>query len=265
MSLVNPQLDGKPTCHNQPVASDQDDLMVDELTRRLAARAEVKTKSHWQSYLKGNAQFLGVPMAGVRATVKELWRSGLVTASPEYQRAVFTAWSQQPYTEQRLAAVLLAAEFVNESLTIEDAPLLAAPLSSGDFADWNIVDWYATKALSRYVAAEPRAIRSEAVLTWAHFPEMWQRRAAVVAFVPHAKSPRAFLPGLPELLLPACEWNIRSSTDRFAHTGVGWLLRDLSETEPALVRSFVQEHPELSTEARRMALAKLRPGKYRHR
>jgi 3-methyladenine DNA glycosylase AlkD len=247
------------------MANNQDESVIDELTQRLTDRAEEKTKRHWQSYLKGNAEFLGVPMAGVRATVKELWCSELDRASPERQRAVFAAWSHQPYTEQKLAAVLLAAEFMDESLTVEDLPLLATPLASGSFADWNIVDWYAMKALARYVAAEPRATRSRAVIAWAYSPEMWQRRASVVAFVPHAKTARAFLSDLPELLLPACEENISWSTNRFAHTGTGWLLWDLSACEPELVQVFVQEHPELSPEAQRMALAKLRPGKYRRR
>ena len=62
------------------------------------------------------------------------------------------------------------------------------------------------------------------------------------------------------LLLDACAANIRFA-DRFAHTGPGWALRELSVAEPERVREFVDAHPELSREGRRMALARLHPAR----
>jgi hypothetical protein len=53
--------------------------------------------------------------------------------------------------------------------------------------------------------------------------------------------------------------------DRFAHPGPGWALRELSAAEPERVRDFVDAHPELSPEGRRMALARLTSGPYRRR
>ncbi len=79
---------------------------------------------------------------------------------------------------------------------------------------------------------------------------LWQRRAAVVAFVRLA----AEVPfvGFVPLVLEACAANLIDD-DRFAHTGPGWLLRELSRAEPAAVRDFVDAHPQLSTEAVSMA------------
>ena len=217
------------------------------------------------SYLKGEADFIGVPMAGVRATVTHFWREGLADVNSEQQRRIFSAWAAQPYTEERLAAVLLLAERLADELANDDLAMLAQPLSSGIFADWNIVDWYSTKALSKFVAGGDRKRRSSDVLAWANSDQLWQRRAAVVSFVPHAQQPRDFLPDLPERLLPACDGNIQASTGRFAHTGVGWLLREMSIAEPDLVTEYVASYSELSAEARRIATAKLRPGPYRRR
>lgn len=235
-----------------------------ELTSALAARADEATRSHWERYLKGEAAFLGVPMAGVRAVVRGLWRAELAALGTARQLDVFRAWAQLPYTEQRLAAVLLVAEHVDADLVDDNVSDLAWPLERGHFADWNIVDWFAVKALARFVAGDDRATRSAAVLGWGGSPGLWQRRAAVVAFVPHAKEGRAFLADLPELLLQACRENVTASEARWAHTGVGWVLRELSVTEPDLVRSFVADAP-LDAEGRRMALARLRPGRYRRR
>ncbi len=139
------------------------------------------------------------------------------------------------------------------------------PLASGVFADWHIVDWYSTKVMSAYVAGGDRTLRSDTVLDWADAPVLWQRRAAVVSFVPHAKQPRKFRQDLPERLLIACDGNINASPERFAHTGVGWVLREMSVAEPTLVADYVAERPQLASEARRMATARLRPGPYRRR
>ena len=61
--------------------------------------------------------------------------------------------------------------------------------------------------------------------------------------------------GFVPLVLDACAANLVSD-DRFAHTGPGWVLRELSRADPEAVAAFVDAHPELSAEARRMA----RPG-----
>ncbi|MAT61723.1 MAG: hypothetical protein CMH41_08810 [Micrococcales bacterium] len=235
------------------------------LRKELNSRSQSRVQAHWDAYLKGNAEFLGVPMAGVRATVNSLWDSGLSDLPTTDQREIFTRWARQPYTEERLAAVLLLAEHVMPALSDDDLERLEEPLVSGVFADWHIVDWYSTKVMSAYVAGGDRTLRSDTVLDWADAPALWQRRAAVVSFVPHAKQPREFRQDLPERLLIACDGNINASPERFAHTGVGWVLREMSVAEPTLVADYVAERPQLTSEARRMATARLRPGPYRRR
>jgi 3-methyladenine DNA glycosylase AlkD len=99
---------------------------------------------------------------------------------------------------------------------------------------------------------------------WRDAASLWQRRAAVVSFVYVAARGEANFAGFTDLLLEACAANIQA-TDRFAHTGPGWALRELSVAEPERVRDFVDAHPEFSREGRRMALARLKPGAYRRR
>ncbi len=70
--------------------------------------------------------------------------------------------------------------------------------------------------------------------------------------------------GFTPLVLQLCRDNLVVD-DRFAHTGPGWVLRELSRSDPDAVRDFVATEPALSQEARRMALARLRPGPYRRR
>lgn len=237
------------------------------LAARLELAAHPDTRRWWEDYLKGAATFRGVPMRGVRRAVRALWREGLRDRELDEQLAVALAWFERPTTEDKLAGALLIAEHLAPRLRARDAELLARPFERGWIADWNVCDWTATKALHAFVTGAgeaPLEARAATVAGWSRTASLWQRRAAVVAFVRVARAGDENFPGFTDLVLDACARNL-TSDERFAHTGPGWLLRELSITEPDRVRAFVDAHPELSREAQRMALARLRPGPYRRR
>lgn len=244
---------------------------TEDLTGRLDALLEratdPATRQHWERYLKGAASFRGVPMAGIRTAVRTLWREeNLSNRSTPQLLSLAHRWLREPMTEDKLAATLLIAEHLHERLTVDDAEALARPLAQGHIADWNICDWYATKALHRFITADPTQLeaRSRTIATWSTTPGLWQRRAAVVAFVKLVTQDPPPFTGFTDLLLDACTGNLVSD-DRFAHTGPGWVLRELSKTAPDRVAGFVHDHPELSAEATRMATARLKSGPYRRR
>jgi len=166
----------------------------------------------------------------------------------------------------KLAGVLLLAEHVAARFRTDDDARLAAPLGRGDIADWNVCDWYATKALHAYLAPDGTAKSGRGVrlTAWSTSPHLWQRRAGLVAFVKVASRPDRQYEGLVTDVLTACARSLVSA-DRFAHTGPGWVLRELSRAHPAAVEAFLREHPQLSPEGRRMASAHLRDGPCRRR
>ncbi len=238
---------------------------TDHLVRGLVAAADQATRDHWTRYLKGQAVFRGVPMAGVRRTVRAVWvEHGLAAWDVDEVMALASAWFAAAPTEDKLAGVLLLAEHLAPRLETRHAYALAAPLERGHLADWNVVDWYATKTVHAFLTARSEELRARAelVASWAGTGTLWQRRAGVVSFVKLAPSPP--FDGFVPLVLDACSGNLVSD-DRFAHTGPGWVLRELSLAAPEAVREFVAAHPALSTEGRRMATARLRPGAYRRR
>jgi 3-methyladenine DNA glycosylase AlkD len=238
------------------------------LADHLAAAADPAVQDHWERYMRGTARFRGVPMAGIRAAVRAVRRSaGLDAWAVDDQLDLAQRWFAAETSEDKLAAVLLIAEHLAPLLEDGHAEHLAAPLAAGAVADWNVCDWYAVKALHRFLAPDGEVIverRARAVAGWASRQGLWLRRASVVAFVGSAPSADRQFPGYVELVLSACAANLVSD-DRFAHTGPGWVLRELSRVAPDAVRDFVEEHPALSAEGRRMALARLRPGPYRRR
>lgn len=157
------------------------------------------------------------------------------------------------------------AEHLAARLELAHVDARAHPLAVGDIADWNVCDWYATKALASFLAAGSDVeARARAIAGFTGSSVRWQRRAGLVAFVRSAATPEEPLEGFVPLVLDACAANLVSD-DRFAHTGPGWVLRELSRHRPDAVAAFVDEHPELSREAQRMATARLRGGRYRRR
>jgi 3-methyladenine DNA glycosylase AlkD len=237
-----------------------------QLDEELEAAATPATRDHWTRYLKGAASFRGVPMAGTRAAVQRVWREHDLADRPvEQVLGLAHRWFAAPDSEDKLAGVLLVAEHLGPCLELAHVDALAHPLTVGDIADWNVCDWYATKALAGFLAAgADTAARARAIAGFTRSPVLWQRRAGLVAFVRWATEPEEPFDGFVPLVLEACAANLVSD-DRFAHTGPGWVLRELSRHRPDAVVAFVDAHPELSAEARRMATARLRGDPYRRR
>jgi 3-methyladenine DNA glycosylase AlkD len=241
------------------------------LDAELTARLDAKAHRYWTNLMKGEAVFRGVPMAGIRASVRRVVSAhDLAAWSIDDLLALARRWFAGAASEDQLAAVLLLTEHAHVRLRREHADALATPLATGQVRDWNVTDWYATKALHAFLTGEDDAggddleARARALAGWTTAPTLWQRRAGLVAFVRLAPRATACFDGFVPLVLDACANNL-AHEGRFAHTGPGWVLRELSRAVPETVAAFVEAHPEMSAEARRMATARLRPGPYRRR
>ena len=85
---------------------------------------------------------------------------------------------------------------------------------------------------------------------WAHDPDLWIRRTAILAQVgAKERTDRA-------LLTDVVEPGI-ADPDFFARKAIGWALRDFARTDPEWVREFVAARPDLSPLSRREALKHL--------
>lgn len=235
------------------------EAFLTDLDRGLAALADPATRTWWENYLKGEAAFRGVKMAGVRHVVGELWESHGLGAVP-VDRVVDLALlcMRRGPTEDKLAGVLLLAERALGDLRMSHVDRLAEPLADGSLGDWNSCDWYCVKVLGPFVTAgDDVEVRARAVAAWRSADQLWQRRAAAVAFVNLAPLGDEVFTGFVDMLLEVCATNVADPT-RWSQTSVGWLLRELSKTEPDRVRAFVEQHADqLSPEARKSATAKL--------
>ena len=94
-------------------------------------------------------------------------------------------------------------------------------------------------------------------MDWRDANNLWQRRAAGVAFISLAKHGDDNFPGFVEMMLETCAVTIYSA-ERFAQTGTGWVLRELSVADCDSVARFIEQHAALfSAEGMRYATEKM--------
>ena len=230
--------------------------MIEGLQAELERRADPEKKAWWENYVKG-ATFRGTPMAEVRSAVGR-W----LETHPELSRTRIKHFAyeliREPFAEDKLAGVLILSEHLIDELGIDDLPAFRTLLADEHLGDWSACDWFCVKVLGRMlVRSSDRERIADQLIGWTGSDELWVRRAGLVAFVDLAPKGDAALPGLTERIITGAERNA-SDERRFAQTSVGWVLRELSKSEPAAVRRFLSERGgQLSTEARRAASAKV--------
>jgi 3-methyladenine DNA glycosylase AlkD len=198
-------------------------------------------------------------MADIRAVVHTWHRGTGVAWTPKQKRDLAIELIQQDLTEDKLAGILLIQEILIPAGLIPWKTELTrwAKLFDGGFIyDWNTCDWFCIRVLGPLAQLEGQEC-AEHIADWSRARNLWRRRAAGVAFVNLAPQGDTNFPGFTTMLLDICERTVRHP-DRFAQTGTGWVLRELSHAEPDQVAAFVHAHLEImSREAVRRSVAKL--------
>lgn len=234
---------------------------ITTLQQELDRRATLQTKAWWESYLRHAIPFRGVKMGDIRAALHEWLASQGLTAQTAADELMELALAllRKTYAEDKLAGILLLQEVLLPAGTIawrRDLPRLAALFQEGAIADWSTCDWFCVRVLGP-LAEREGADCARAIAAWRDAETLWQRRAAGVAFVNLAGRGEANFPGFTDMLLAVCAATVQSP-ERFAQTGTGWVLRELSAAEPARVAEFVEASIErFSREAIRSATQKL--------
>ena len=234
---------------------------IPTLQQRLEARQNPKTKSWWEAYLKRALPFRGVKMADIRAAVHAWYQEEVKDALPSAnkQKELALGLLRETYAEDKLAGILFLQEILLPSGLIawrKDLPQFAHLFHDGAIADWNTCDWFCVKVLGPLAQREGEPC-VRAIAQWRTAKNLWQRRAAGVAFVNLAKHGDTNFPGFTDMLLEVCAATVKHP-ERFAQTGTGWVLRELGQAESERVVRFTEDNlPSFSAEALRYATEKM--------
>jgi 3-methyladenine DNA glycosylase AlkD len=219
------------------------DGLIERLQLRLNAHATAATREWWTKYLKGAASFRGVKMVDIRKAVhawfKEERLGELLSVGRQEDLALMLL--EEDCTEDKLAGVLFLQEILLPAGALDwrsDLPRFARLFDQEHIRDWNVCDWFCVKVLGPLVEQQGEAC-ARAILEWREAHSVWQRRASVVAFANLASKGDRNFPGFTEMVLNNC-CHLLESQERFAQTGVGWILRELSRSDQGRVIGFVE-------------------------
>src|SRR5918998_6472748 len=219
------------------------DGLVNKLQLRLNARATAATREWWTKYLRGTASFRGVKMGDVRTAVHAWFEEERLgeQLSVGLQKDLALTLLEEDYSEDKVAGILFLQEILLPAGALEwrsDLPRFARLFDEGYISDWSTCDWFCVKVLGPLVEQQGEAC-ARAISKWREADSVWQRRASVAAFVNLASKGDQNCPGFTEMVLDNCSY-LLGSQERFAQTGVGWILRELSRSDHGRVIVFVQ-------------------------
>jgi 3-methyladenine DNA glycosylase AlkD len=229
---------------------------IEELQADLAALGDEQKAAWWDRYLKGEAQFRGVPTPAIRSTSRAWWlRHAGDDLDADLQLSVCLALLRCRMTEDKLAGMLLLGERLIPAGRIECAvavPQFAALFDEGHLSDWNVVDWFCVRVLGPFID-QGDGVCARSIASWVDAAVSWQRRAALVGFV--VVAPRG---DHAELIIETAE-RLVLDQERFSQTGTAWVIRELSTSRPDLTESFLERHEDdMSPEARKQARGRRR-------
>jgi 3-methyladenine DNA glycosylase AlkD len=239
------------------------DGLIERLQLRLNARATAATRQWWTKYLRGTASFRGVKMGDVRKAVHAWFEEERLGErfSAGQQKDLALMLLEEDYAEDKLAGVLVLQEILLPAGALDwrsDLPRFARLFDGEYIRDWSICDWLCVKVLGPLVEQQGEAC-ARAISKWREANSVWQRRASVAAFVNLASKGDQNFPGFTEMVLENCS-HLLGSQERFAQTGVGWILRELSRSDHGRVIVFVEANVDrFSREALKNASKYLPP------
>jgi 3-methyladenine DNA glycosylase AlkD len=239
------------------------DGLIERLQLRLNAHATAATREWWTKYLRGAAYFRGVKMADVRTAVHAWFEEERLGEhlSVEQQKDLALMLLEEEYSEDKLAGILFLQEILLAAGALDwrfDLSHFARLFDERYIRDWSTCDWFCVKVLGPLVEQQGEAC-ARAISEWREANSVWQRRASVVAFANLAREGDQYFPGFTEMVLGSCT-QLLGSQERFAQTGVGWVLRELSRSEEGRVVGFVEANLDsFSREALKNAIKYLPP------
>ncbi len=200
------------------------EILVAEVDADLRAASDPERAAAEQRYLKSPLAFLGTGVPQVRGTVRTLGRAHPFLPRSTVLALVDALWDA-PIHERRLAAIEVMAVY---HAVLEPDDMAVVEGLCREAGTWALVDPLADTIAGQLIIRWPEAV--ETLDRWVRDPEMWVRRAGLLALLPSVRrGPDIFarFAGYADLLLDEREFFIRKA--------IGWVLREVGKRDPESV------------------------------
>ncbi len=195
--------------------------------------------------------------APATAEVREIRRRYSRTLSREPAQQI-VAIASALFADGRWPERLVGCELVNARRDAIDC-LSEATVNrwANGLADWAAIDLYGVTIAGP--AWREGRVREERLMNWAHSPDRWRRRLALVATIPLNSRARGGAGDTPRTLT-ICR-ALLDDRDDMVVKALSWALRELAKRDPESVRRFLRkEDGRLASRVRREVTSKLETG-----
>ena len=203
-----------------------------EMCELLAARANPKKAAEVQRYFKETVAAFGIPLPDVRVVAMDLHRAVRGSWTVEDAVVFCDTLIRDPHLESKAIALGLLAKY-EKRLSPAHLPRLHEWIARRS-GNWATVDEIAPHLVAPLVERHPEVLPE--VVAWTASDVLWVRRAAAVAFVPHARRGK-YLDTAYEIAT-----RLLGDHEDLAHKAVGWLLREAGRTDRHRLERYLLEH-----------------------
>lgn len=222
-----------------------DDQLVKAIRTGLAELADPVKAPVMRAYMKSAMPFRGVASPERNVLLKRVLTDHILPDRVTYVATVLELWRAADFREERYAAIALSGHRAYQRWQDPElVPMYEEMIVSG--AWWDHVDELAIRRIGPILRADRGGV-TPIMLSWAGGRDLWRRRTAIICQIGAKEDTDT------DLLMRAIEPAI-AEPEFFLRKGIGWALREYAKTAPDWVRSFVDDHPDLSGLSRREAL-----------
>lgn len=197
--------------------------------KSLAAMADPERAAGASAYMRHQFIFFGIPMPALRAYARQLIQAGLPAIEAMHD-IVDSAWEQPEREFQYLAIWLLRAGRKEwNARTIQLAERMITRRSW-----WDTVDAIASDITGPYFLAHPDRI-GPITGRWNRSKNIWLQRSSLLF-------QKAWKKDTDKAILSAYILHVSGSREFFVQKAIGWSLREYAKSDPAWVRTFLNDH-----------------------
>jgi 3-methyladenine DNA glycosylase AlkD len=216
---------------------DESRALIAAVRSGLAVAGDPGKAPEMQRYMKSELPFRGVAAPERKALGAQLFSAHVLASVDALRTVVLTLWREAAYREERYMAIDLTGYRAYRAWqTPALLPLYEEMIVTG--AWWDFVDELANRRIGPLLREFPDEL-TPVMHAWSTDGDLWKRRTSIICQLSFKEATDT------ALLTAAIEANL-GDRDFFIRKGIGWALRQFARTEPGWVRTFVDDHPELS-------------------
>ena len=224
--------------------------LAETFVQELQERSEPQKADWWNRYMKGEIRFVGAGIPEIRKLLLEMNKSQELDQLPlNRQVGLVNGLMRSALAEHKLAAILYVQLFwLGKYKNTFLLGIISDWFDDRYIYDWNTTDWLCVKVLAPMVDSGDEKVLW-VLKQWNRNPYLWKARASLVPFAASRK-----IQEHGKIVERFSDFLIRRE-ERFAKTAVGWVMREYSKNDEALVLDFLSRHVKHTTwEVKRNAL-----------